>query len=171
MLRTWFQAHDPLLAYRLLDRESVGRSNDHAKPHAKREQVTQRQRPDCRHGVIQWPVYPPQHAAVRQLRQQPVDGLIEPELALLNQDHCGHGRNRLGHRCDAEDRVAPDRIAPVPILAADGIHVRLAMPAEQRHNACHLAPLDMTCKDIVHAVEPRLRESTTDRHDFVSPRC
>ena len=52
-----------------------------------------------------------QHLAVGQLGQPPVHRLVEPEPALLDQDHRRRGGDRLGHRGDAEDRVAPHRRA------------------------------------------------------------
>ena len=74
-----------------------------------------------RHGVVERPVEPLQHPAVGELGQQPIDRLVQPQLALLDQDHRRHRRDRLGHRGDAEDRVAPHRVAPpiafVPITS------------------------------------------------------
>jgi len=54
-----------------------------------------------------------QHSPAGQLGQQPVDGLVEREPSVLDQLQRGYGRNRPGHRRDAEDSVGPDRLAAV----------------------------------------------------------
>ena len=71
--------------------DTVRRRHDHAEAHAKGEQVAHRDRPPRRHGVVERAVEPLQDSAVGQLRQQPIDRLVQPQPALLDQDH---GRRR-----------------------------------------------------------------------------
>jgi hypothetical protein len=49
---------------------------------------------------------PPEHSAVGQLREQPVDRLVESELAFLDEHHDRSRGHRLGHRGNSEDCVA-----------------------------------------------------------------
>jgi hypothetical protein len=92
-----------------LDR--VLRWPDHHGTQAERErqQVAQRDRPSGRYGVVERSFEAPEHAAAGKLGQQIVDRIVEAKLALLHQDQGGRGRDRLGHRGDAEDRVASHR--------------------------------------------------------------
>jgi hypothetical protein len=149
-----------LLVHGLLDRIVARRHHDHAEPHAERQQVAHGDRPLRRHRVVERPVEPPEDRAPRQLGQQPIHRLVQPELALLHQDHGRRGRDRLGHRGDAKDRVAPDRVAAAERLHADRIDVHLAAPAEQIDDAGHGAALDMAGHDVVHAAEPRRGQSS-----------
>jgi hypothetical protein len=129
------------------------------KPHAHGQKVAHADRPPRGHGVVERPVGPRQDLAPRQLRQQPVDRLIEPQPAFLYQDHRRDGRDRLGHRGDAKDRIVPHRRAAGEVLRADRIEVRLAGPAHGGDDAGRRALLDVARQDVVHALEPRLRQA------------
>ncbi len=147
----------------LLDRIRVRRSHDEAEAQAEGQQVAHRDRPVRRHGLVERPVEPLQHLAVGQLGQQPIHRLVQSQLAFLHQDHRRRGRERLGHRGDAEDRVATHRVAAADRLEADRIDMRLAAPADQRDDARHVAALDIAGHDLVHAAEPRLGQSSGAR--------
>ena len=45
-----------------------------------------------RHGVVERPVGVGEHPAVGELGQQPVDRLVEPDAALLDQEQRGRPR-------------------------------------------------------------------------------
>jgi hypothetical protein len=96
---------------------------------------------------------------VGQLRQEPIHRLVQPQLAFLHQDHRRCGRDRLGHRGNAEDRVPPHRAAPERLLA-DRIDVDLAAPADERDETGELAARNIAGHDIVHAAKPRPGQSS-----------
>ena len=62
----------------------------------------------CRHGVVDRAVDPADHTPIGELGQESVDGFVEPDDALLEQDHRGHRGDRLAHGRDAKDGVALD---------------------------------------------------------------
>jgi hypothetical protein len=66
--------------------------HDHAQAHAHGQKVAQGDRPMREHGVVDRPVEPLQDLAPGQLRQQPIDRLVEPQPAFLHQDHRCHRR-------------------------------------------------------------------------------
>ena len=97
----------------------LGRPDHHrAQAEGEGEQIAQRDRPFRRHGVVDRAFEAFQHAPVGKLGQQSVDGIVEAQLALLDQDHRRGRRHRLGHGGDAEDRVAPHRRVAFQRLAA-----------------------------------------------------
>ncbi len=127
MRRRRIEAGDLAIGDRLLDRRGrSGRPHDHAEAHAEGEQVAQGDRAVGGHGVVQRAVDVLEHLAVGQFRQQAVDRLVQPQLALLDQDHRRHGGDRLGHRGDAEDRVPLERVVLAQVLVPDHVHHRLA---------------------------------------------
>ena len=97
--------------------------------------------------------------SVGKLGQEPIDRLVEAHDALLEQDHRRHGGDRLGHRRDAEDRVAPHRTATINGGHADHIDVCLAPPAHDRDDAGRGATVDVARQDVVEAGEAVLGES------------
>ena len=58
-------------------------------------------------------------------------------------------------------RVAPHRLVAVERRRADDIDVRLTAPAEQRDETGDVPALDMAGHHVVHALEPRLGQSST----------
>ena len=53
-----------------------------------------------------------EHASIGELREQPVDRIVESEEVLLHQDQRRHRRDGLGDRRDAEEAVGSDRARP-----------------------------------------------------------
>ena len=101
------------LAHRLEQRLRPRRLEVHAEPEPEREHVVQRDRPVGGDGVaVDRAPRVDEHPPVGELGQQVVDGIVEPQPALLDEDQRADGDDRLGHRRDAEDRVAADRLAP-----------------------------------------------------------
>jgi hypothetical protein len=149
---------DPRLCHRLLD--GVSRREDHHRPdpEAKGQQVAQGDRPIRGQGIIERAVDGAQHSAVRQLRQPPIDRLVETQHAFLHQNHRRCGHDRFGHRGDAEDGVAPHRVAAAERLGADRVDLNLAPPAEERDHAGHNAAAYVAGHHVAHAPEPRLRK-------------
>jgi hypothetical protein len=119
-----------------------------------------------RDGVVERAVDRAQHLAVGQLRQPAVDGIVEPQLRLLDQDHRGRCGDRFCERGDAEDGVAAHRIAVAGRLQADRIDMSLAAPAHERDQARHLAARDMAEHAVAHARKPRRRQSSAAHRSF-----
>jgi hypothetical protein len=115
----------PLLVRSGQDRIRVRRPQDEAEAHAQGQQVPQRDGPIRGHGVVERPIESLENPAVGQFRQQPIHRLVEAQPAVLHQDHRCRGRNRFGQRADAEDRVAPHRVA-ANSLRADRVRTHLA---------------------------------------------
>ena len=93
--------------HRLEHRLRPGAREVHAQPEPEREQVPHRDRPGGGDRLaVDGTVRIDQHPPVGELRQQVVDRLVEPEPALLDEDEGCDGDDRLGHRRDAEERVA-----------------------------------------------------------------
>ncbi len=151
---------DLQLARSLQDRIRVRRRHHLAEAHAEGQQVAHGDRPVCGHGVLKRPIETLQDLAVGQFRQQPIHRLVQPNLTFLHEDHRRRGRDRLGHRADADDRVAPHRVAAADRLHADRIDMHLAPPADQRDDTGHFAALHIAGHDVMHAAEPRLGQFT-----------
>ena len=62
--------------------------------------------------------------------------------------------DRLGHRGDAEDRVAAHRRGPVDGQGADRVDLHSAMPAHEGDEAGNLPAGDMAGQDVMEAAEP-----------------
>ncbi len=88
--------------------------------------------------------------------QQPIHRLVQPQLALLHQQHRGRGGDRLGHRGNAEDRVPSDRVAAAGLLHSDRLDMNLAPPRDQRNQPRKIAARDVRRHDVAQAPEPRL---------------
>lgn len=66
----------------------------------------------------------------------------------------------IGFVVDARRKIVSRRIgAPLPKASADRIDMLLAAPADERDEAGQPAALDVTAHDLVHALEPRRRQS------------
>jgi hypothetical protein len=89
------------------------------------------------------------HLLRREFRQVFRDRIIQQQPALLHQHHRGHRDNRLGHRVDAEDRIARHRRARGRVLAAQVLEQRhLAAPRHQGHGARQALPVDLDLQDV-----------------------
>ena len=139
------------LRHRLLDR-MPGRPDHHgAQTEGEGQEIAHADRTLCRHRDVDRRFEALEHAAVGQFWQEIVDRIVEPELALLDQDQGRRRRDRLGHRGDAEDGVAPHRGVALERLPADRLDMGLAAPAHQRHQAGHGAARDVGGESMVQA--------------------
>ncbi len=97
------------LGQRVEERLRPRRREIHADAELERQQVVQRDRSPRGH---RFPVdrtsSVDKYAPVRQFGKQCIDGIVEPQLVLLDEDERRHRHDRLRHRRDAEDAVAPD---------------------------------------------------------------
>lgn len=153
---------DARVGHCLLDRIARGKHHHRAETEPEGQEVAQGDRPSGRHCILQRAFERAQDVAVSQLRQPAVDWIVQAEPAFLDQDHRRRGHDRLGQRGDAEDGVAPHRIAAADRFHADGIDMDLAAPAEQRDETRHLAARHMAEHDLAHVGEPRLGQSCGD---------
>ena len=84
-----------------------------------------------------------QDARVGQLGQPSPYRLVERHRPLLDQEHGGHPRYRLGHRRDTEDGVPLDWFATEG-LVADGLDVDVASSSDQGYHPGNFASFHMT---------------------------
>ena len=122
---------------------------------AEGEEVAQRDRAVGGHRIVEGAVDRAQDLAVGQLGQPFVDRIVEPELALLDEDHGADRRDRLGHRGEPEDRVPPHRHIAAEGHRADRLHVLPAAVVDERDEAREHAAVDVASQGRVHAVQPR----------------
>ena len=108
------------------------------------------------HRLLERPVEALEHAAIRQLGQDCIDGIVEAKAPLLHEDQRRHRDDRLGHRGHAEDGVPLHGSAPAQRHAADRVHVGLAPAAHQRDQAGDAAMLDVAGHGVVHSAQSRL---------------
>ncbi len=158
MRRRRLKPHDLVLGHGLLDR-SVAGAHDHAEAEAEGQQVAQGDGAVGRDGVVQRPVEALEHLAVGQLRQQAIDRLVEPQPALLHQDHGRRGGDRLGHGGDAEDRIPLQLVAALAILQAGYVDHGLPMPVDQGDGAGDLARFDRPPGRVMQALEAHAGEA------------
>ena len=95
-----------------------------------------------------------QDAAVGELPEQPLDGIVEAQDAFLDEDHRRGGDDGLRHRGDPEDAVALHRRAP-DREASDHIDVHLAAAGHQRDQAGHVAGFDVPGQHLAQPPQPR----------------
>ena len=91
----------------------------------------------------------------RRAPEATVDGLVEAEPALLDEDHRRDRGHRLRHRRDAEDRVVAHRFTLERRLA-DRVDMDLAAPAHDRHDAGTGAAIDVRRHRLAQTSQPRL---------------
>ena len=99
------------------------------------------------------------HLQVAELRNVLLDGVIQSELAILNQGHGGHTNDWLGHRKDSEDRLAVHQIAARRCLES----CRFEQPdsvgiANQNQGARNKSPVDCFLHPLFDVVYIRLIE-------------
>ena len=77
------------------------------------------------------------------------DGIVELELALIEQLHRHHGGDRLGHREQAEDGLVRDRRLGDDVLHAEEFVIdRLAVLLDQHDRAGDLAGRDLVLEEL-----------------------
>ena len=153
------RAHDQIqLLGREDDRERrIERGlDDEPVTHAKSQQVFDRDGPPSRNCLVERPVDALQDLAVGELRKEPVDGLINCELAVLDEHHRGRGEDRLGHRCDAKDGVAAHRLVTVKRHHAHRVDVHVLITSDQSDHPGELALRDASGHGIVQTAKAGL---------------
>jgi hypothetical protein len=144
---------------RVLERGPRREERDFAVPRAIRQQVAYGDRARRGHRVVQLAVDGPQDLPVRELRQEGVDGVVEPQRAFLDENHRRHRRDRLRHRGQAKNRIAPHRRRAVERQGADCVDVLGAPAADERDEAGQSTAVHVATQDVVYPRQPRGRES------------
>jgi hypothetical protein len=100
-----------------------------------------------RDSVIERSIRADEHTPVGQLRDQAVDGLVEPDQTFLDQGERGRRGDRLGDRRDPEERVARDR-RPADRQPAERLDVHLVPVRHQGDEPRNLLVADVTGGDL-----------------------
>ena len=106
-----------------------------------------------------------QHLAVGELRQQRVDWIVEPELALLDEDQRRHRSHRLGHRGDAKDAVAAHRLGLATGEVPGDAELDIVATSRQPRHARDRVLLGMAGHHVTQSRDPcrrRIHSSITD---------
>ena len=152
---------EPGLRSRRDDRPRLG-CHEHLQRHPEPER--ERQQPPHRHRslggnrVVERAVHPTQHPAVRELRQQPVDRLVQLEQALADQGQRRGRRDRLRRRRDPEQR----RPLNQPLADREGperLDVHLVAVCHQRDQSRNLVLAHVRGRDRGEACQPVLAQS------------
>ena len=94
-------------------------------------------------GVLDWTLCVLQHLHAGELGHPLSDRVVQPELAFLHQHQRRGGGDRLGHRGDAEERVARHWRAAGDVALAQRVELQfLALAPDQRHKAREVARVD-----------------------------
>jgi hypothetical protein len=147
---------EPGLRRRRDDRPRLGcreHVHGHPEPERERQQPAHRHRTRGGQRVVERTVHPTQHPAVRELRQQPVDRLIQFEPPLMDESQRRGRRDRLRRRRDPKQRPPLNR-PPADGERPDGLHVHLVAACHQRDQSRHLVIADVRGSDGVEPREP-----------------
>ena len=116
-------------------------------------QVFYRDRPRSGHGVVERAVGPAQHAHRTELRHPARDGIVELELAFIQQpqrEGYGHG---LRHRGEPEDRAAMHGHLALHVEPAGRrVGDELTFVPDLRHDAGDVAGVDRGARGFLHGV-------------------
>jgi len=100
-----------------------------------------------------------QHPPVGQLGEQVVDGVVEAEPALLDQEQRSHGDDGLGHRGDPEDGIATHRLRFAPGQDAAGAGGDVGAAGGEPRHPSGIASLHMAGHHVAESGEPYTIES------------
>jgi hypothetical protein len=101
-----------------------------AQPRTVAHQMANGDRPDRRLGLVQRRRAGTQHTAVRKLRNEPLNRIVELEAALLEQKKRSTGRDQLRIRKDAEYVVDPQRYRRFLVGPSNACHIH-QIPADE----------------------------------------
>ena len=148
----------PGLRRRRDDRPRLGcqkHLHGHPEPERERQQPPHRHRTRGGKRVVERAVHPAEHPAVRQLRQQPVNRLIQVEQALADQSQRRRRRDRLRRRRDPEQRSALNR-PPADREPSERLDVHLVAMCHQRDQSRHLVIAHMRGRNPANRSSPSL---------------
>ena len=157
----------PRLSFPIASSSGCGHGASKSIPHPRRKvsSVVERDRALRRHGrAVERAASVDQHLAVGELGQQRVDGIVEPELALLDEDQRGDRRDRLGHRGDAEDAVAAHRLGLATSEVPGDAELDIVAARRQPRHAPHGVLFDMSCHHVPQSRDAFVVESAHHAH-------
>ena len=100
------------------------------------------------------------HALALELRDVLRHGVVQPQPSLFEHHHDRDADHRLGHRGQAEDRVAPHRLSPFLVHGAGHVDVgNLAFPGDEHDGTGDLARLHVAFDQLVDALQPLLGQA------------
>ena len=124
----------------ILVRDRTHRAEAIGEPRTVGEEIVEGDLARRRHGLIERTLGILQHTGILELRRPFRDGIVELELALLHQHQGGERRHWLGHRGDAEERVALHGQLLLDVALAERVDLRdFAMAVEKRDEAGKIA--------------------------------
>ena len=136
------------------------RSEVHPDAEPEREDVAHRDGARRGHGLaVEWSATVDEDVAARELGQQIVDGLVESEPAILDEDQRSNRAHRLRHRREAEDRVARDRPPLAPRQGAGDADFDVTVARGEPGETSGVSQIDMVGHGVVKATQPCLLES------------
>ena len=138
------------LVDRLLDRRIVEQDTETER---EGQEIAHNDRPKRRHGVIERSVDAAQHAPVRQVRKPALRRRIQGKSAFLRQHHDGSRGEGLGHRGDAEDRVALHRCVGADRLGPKCFGMDRVATGDQIDRARHDAVRDARVQRLAYGVQ------------------
>ena len=149
-------AAQPRLLVQLLHRAVAGVVV--SQPRGVPQQVLHRHRPLHRH-EFELAVDVDADLLIRKLRNELGDGVVEDEVAVLDQHHDANRDDRLGHREDPEQAVMRHRRRGGRALPADGVEpADLAAAGHHHGRAGQGALVDLALEGIRHPLQARARE-------------
>ena len=154
------------VAHRLQQRLRPRRLEVHAPAELEREDVVHGDR--TLRGdrlAVHRPAWLDEDAPPGELGQEIVDWILEPEPALLDEDQRADGGDRLGHRGDAEDAVALNRLIAAAGQTAGEAHLDVVISGGQPGHAADRVALDVAGHDVVQARQSFRIEATHGRTD------
>ncbi len=161
-------AADSIFTHQFLNRIRIGHRHHAAEAHAEGEQIAHGDRTLRGNRVVGLRGDRFEHATARKFRQPRLHGFIEPQLALLDQNHGGNGGDRLGERSDAKDRVALHRRRIAKRQGAERLDMYVIMMTDQRDDPGNLLALDISRQHLMHSLEPRLGKTCSAHIRFLA---
>ena len=131
--------------------ERRGREESVREPQAVHHQVFDGDRPRSGHGVVERAVGPAQHAHCTELRRPARDGIVQPELAFIQQPQREGDGDGLRHRGETEDRAAiQGNLALHVEPAGRRVGDEFASVPHLRHDAGDVAGVDCGARGLLH---------------------
>jgi len=162
-------AADPKVSNRFLNRMGVRRRHHAAETHPIREQVPNGDGAFRGDSIVEGRRDRFQHPAVGELGNPAIDWIVEPDSAFLDQDHRRDRCDRLRQRGDAKDRIARHRRWVAHGHRAERHDEKVIVATDERDEAGHVSPFDVSGQRLEHAVEPWLRKTSRTHRSILTP--
>ena len=162
-LRCGWRGADPEVVHRLHERLRERRVEVHAESGAEGQDVVHGDRAfGCDGLPVDRPERVDEHAAVGELREQCVDGIVEAEQVLLHQDQRRDRGDRFGDRRDAELAVGFDRRRLAAREPSGHAPVDVVTACRQPGHATHGVAVDVAEDGLADPPDPGRVEGTVE---------